>query len=76
MQTIAAVALHGDYRQLQLTGKLIQVHMHAASACYIDHVGHQHQRELQLQQLSRQVEVALQITGVQHIHHQIGSLVH
>ena len=69
----------GEHARLQfaqaLTGGCHDRHPRAAvflGQCYVHHVQRHHQRHAHLEQLNGEIEVALEVRGIDNIHHEVG----
>ena len=70
-QSHAAMGLDGHHRHAQPLGQLRPVDADATPLGQINHVHRQHRRPLELQHLAEQVEVALEVRGVEDRDHRV-----
>ncbi len=71
LHALGAVADGRDHGAAQQGLQRLQVDLDALALCVVHHVQHEHDGAPQFQQLRRQVEVALQIGGIQHVDDEI-----
>ena len=65
-----------DDRSSKKGGEFLEINLQPALLCIVDHVEHQHHRKIQLRQLRRQIQIALRISGINHVQNQIDPAVH
>ena len=60
------------HRAAEFLRQFFVIDLHAALARHVHHVECEHQRHTHFEQLHGEIEIALQVAGIDHIHDQVG----
>jgi hypothetical protein len=66
IDTFAAIGAHRHHGHTESPRKLFHIDLNAAALRSVDHVERHHDRHAKVEQLREQVEIAIEIGGVQH----------